>query len=316
MSASANGRPYFSQGAYNGLKNVTYFGNLSSVARRYPSSGLLAYLSIVDSYGEELDRENYTYHPTSKNVDLRWRGAIAGNIMDEWYSHLNNGRSEYEIDDNDWSDDWEIHDNVVLPYPDDNLYDVGYFSYDNMDRLSVFTKSGPDIAVSQEYSISYANNGNINYKTGIGTYGYGTVRPHAVSSINQAESEISRNSHNITYTDEGKISQINNTLSIIPKYRYYYYGPDAEKWKTVDCSYRINDQTSTATSKTTYYFGDYECIEKNNAIIEQYYLNNGVILIKKDGELNFYKAFCDRQGSILSVFDIDGNKVFDAYYDA
>ena len=52
-------------------------------------------------------------------------------------------------------------------------------------------------------------------------------------------------------------------------------------------------------------------------VTEQYFLDNGVILVKKDGELNFYKAFFDIQGSILSVYDIDsGEQVFRASYDA
>ena len=54
-----------------------------------------------------------------------------------------------------------------------------------------------------------------------------------------------------------------------------------------------------------------------SSVTEQYFLDNGVILVQKDGKLNFYKAFSDIQGSILSVYDIDsGEQVFRASYDA
>lgn len=51
-------------------------------------------------------------------------------------------------------------------------------------------------------------------------------------------------------------------------------------------------------------------------MLPNYFLENDVILIKKNGVLTQYKAFKDVLGSILVVVDKNGNHVFEATYDA
>ncbi len=308
----ANNTICYSQGSYNGLKDTKLFRNLVCNERLYPSTGLLAYRTIGFSDGNELDRINYSYSPATKNVEYRWRGPLTDAAQGEWNSYIQNGGSEYVIREGSWSADWLCNDNIALPKPNENYYKVDRFYFDNSDRLICTQNANSESDSEQE--IEYDSNGNITYKSGIGTYDYYGARPHAVSSISNPESNMTLDGQSTIYNDEGKISQItsnSSTYNII--YRYFTYGPDADKWKTIDCELTRGAITSTTTS---YYDGAYERVEKNNNVTEYYFIENDVILIKKNGALKAYKAFCDNQGSILSVFDEDGNKVFEASYDA
>ena len=210
-----------------------------------------------------------------------------------------------------------------MPEHNENYYPVENFEYDNLDRLWYVSKGTPENPGDwEEKEIQFDSNGNILNKTGIGSYKYNAVQPHAVSEIEPQTNESGTMNimpHHIEYNDEGKVSRIYRlpdqrfrANGPISSYIYYYYGPNTEKWESVDLK-SINERIITA--KTIYYFDNYEYVEDNSPY-EQYFLENGVILIKKDGQLNFYQAFCDNQGSILSDFDEEGNKVFDASYDA
>ncbi|MBR5763073.1 MAG: RHS repeat-associated core domain-containing protein [Bacteroidaceae bacterium] len=345
IKASANGKCYFRQGEYgeyDALINKTYFGNLVCKKRFYKHDGTTAYKTIGFSENEELDRINYSYK--NSNVECRWRGCITGDFKDEWQKYIDFGYG-WETDQDAWQEfiesndykygldpdpdynydysscGWEIHGDVVLPKPNKDLYTVEHFTYDYLDRLTAVSKDAPN-STFENIDIKYDVNGNIIYKTGIGSYKYNAVQPHAVSEIEPQTNESGTMHimpHNIEYNDEGKVSRIYRlpdqrfrANGPISSYIYYYYGPNTEKWKSVDLK-RINERIITA--KTIYYFDNYEYVEDNSPY-EQYFLENGVILLKKDGQLNFYQAFCDNQGSILSVFDEEGNKVFDASYDA
>ena len=326
VSASANGKCYFKQGEYNGLKKNTVFGNLTNTERFYNNNGLTAFLAIENKNDEDLDRINYTYYSDTNNVEYRWRGAVSNDIKKNYVNFIKNGGSEYNNTAPDWHSmpcEWEFYDGVIMPEHNENYYPVENFEYDNLDRLWYVSKGTPENPGDwEEKEIQFDSNGNILNKTGIGSYKYNAVQPHAVSEIEPQTNESGTMNimpHHIEYNDEGKVSRIyrlpdqrfrgNGPIS---SYIYYYYGPNTEKWESVDLK-SINERIITA--KTIYYFDNYEYVEDNSPY-EQYFLENGVILIKKDGQLNFYQAFCDNQGSILSVFDEEGNKVFDASYDA
>ena len=47
-----------------------------------------------------------------------------------------------------------------------------------------------------------------------------------------------------------------------------------------------------------------------------YYLDGDVIVIRQNGTFQAYQSFKDNLGSILSVVDENGSKVFSAEYDA
>ncbi len=88
----------------------------------------------------------------------------------------------------------------------------------------------------------------------------------------------------------------------------FFYGPDQERWYSAQ--YRDGNLV-----RSTIYAGDYEEVYENGDTRGYYYLDGNVIVIR-DGLFKPYLAFTDNLGSILSVFDEEGRKVFDASYDA
>ena len=88
----------------------------------------------------------------------------------------------------------------------------------------------------------------------------------------------------------------------------FFYGPDQERWYSAQ--YRNGNLV-----RSTIYAGDYEEVYENGDTRGLYYLDGNVIVIR-DGLFKPYLAFTDNLGSILSVFDEEGRKVFDASYDA
>ena len=177
------------------------------------------------------------------------------------------------------------------------------FGYDNLDRL-VSVKSG----TVETMKINYASNGNILFKTGIGNFSYDkNIRPHAVTEIENADGKIPGDALNTSFNDFGKIQLIEDAGKILRM--DFAYGPDQERWYS-ELSHNGTDV------RTTVYAGEYEKITENGNTREFYYLDGNTIAIKENGSIKTYLVFTDNLGSILSVMDENGAKVFDASYDA
>lgn len=174
------------------------------------------------------------------------------------------------------------------------------FGYDNLDRL-VSVKVG----TKETMHIKYADNGNITSKTGIGQYYYNSERPHAVSSVDNTEKLISTQDCTTQFNDLNKISSLqeNNKVMTID------YGPDFER------CFSTLMQGNTILRKVIY-MDDYEKVIANGVTREFYYLDGDVIVIRQNGTFHAYQSFKDNLGSILSVVDENGRKVFSAEYDA
>jgi len=84
--------------------------------------------------------------------------------------------------------------------------------------------------------------------------------------------------------------------------------PDCERWYS-----ELSKNGSDV--RTTVYAGEYEKVTENGVTREFYYLDN-TIAVKENDSIKTYLAFTGNLGSILSVMDEDGNKVFEASYDA
>lgn len=177
------------------------------------------------------------------------------------------------------------------------------FTYDNLDRL-ISVKSGQN----ETMKVDYAANGNILFKTGVGNYTYNKYdRPHAVMEVDNADNVISSDALNTPFNDFGKIQCIEDTGQDLRM--DFSYGPDQQRWLT-------SLYKSGNVIRTTLYVGDYEKIIENGVTREFYYLGDNVIVVRQDGNVKPYLAFTDNLGSILSVMDENGSKVFDATYDA
>lgn len=155
-------------------------------------------------------------------------------------------------------------------------------------------------------TITYASNGNISSKTGIGSYTYSdSTHPHALTSVNNNSSLIPTATQNVTYNEYGKVGSISeNGYSMS-----FIYGPDQERWKTV------LTQNGT-TKRTTIYADDYEKITEDGVTRQFYYLDDDVIgVITNGGTITFYKGWTDNQGTYVQLADHNYNVVFNAEYD-
>ena len=225
------------------------------------------------------------------------------------------------------------------------------FGYDSLDRLVSVSSGG-----EETMGMVYAPNGNILNKTGIGNYEYdASYKPHAVTAVENTGNKIPEGPLGTTYNDIGKIKRINfsmlsnletgnellkdtmtlgadpigpRTLSTMggisrpgnnwdvlgevitrPYIMDFLYGPDGARW------YSSLSNNGRVISSTVY-AGDYEKVTDHGVTREYYYLDGNTVVIKQDGVFKPYVAFTDNLGSILAVVDADGNKVFEASYDA
>ena len=178
-----------------------------------------------------------------------------------------------------------------------------YFGYDNMYRL-VSVKRGDD----ETMRVSYAPNGNILFKTGVGNFFYDkNVRPHAVTEVENADGKIPGEALTTSFNDFGKIELIDDAGKNLRM--DIAYGPDRQRW--------YSELSKNGTDiRTTVYAGEYEKVTENGKTREFYYLDGNTIAVRENGTVKTYLAFTDNLGSILSVMDENGAKVFDASYDA
>ena len=186
------------------------------------------------------------------------------------------------------------------------------FDYDNMDRLvSVYD----NMKKKYTMNMSYADNGNILNKSDVGTYTYNANgKPHAVISVSNDNNNITSNTVTTEFDVNGKIGRIYITNGA-GAYNYSY-GPDDEKWVTNSWT---RDRASGHNIEHIY-FGGYEKITVDDVITEQYFLENGVVVIsetvgRKDTSYKVYQTVTDNLGSIVGVYDEHHEVAFRARYD-
>lgn len=155
-------------------------------------------------------------------------------------------------------------------------------------------------------SVSYAANGNISSKTGIGTYTYGSSHPHAVAQVANTSGLVPTATQTILYNGFGKIETIEDNGYNMD----FTYGPDHQRWKTV-----LDNNGST--TRTTLYANDYERVTEGGVTRHFYFLDGGAVYVKQSGQSDKVYYICaDNLGSILKLVDTNGASVFEATYDA
>lgn len=187
--------------------------------------------------------------------------------------------------------------NPVYPFTTES------FTYDALDRLVATSKQ------NTQFNISYAANGNILSKSGVGDYSYSgnsAEQPHAVLSVTNSQGNISLDTLLTTFNDLGKISTIGQgSLETT-----FTYGPDMERWKSVTTD-------STATTRIVRYGADHERVTQGSTVRDLYYLGHDVIVMRQDsGAFTPLLTVTDNLGSIYYLNDASGNVKFSADYDA
>jgi YD repeat-containing protein len=152
------------------------------------------------------------------------------------------------------------------------------FYYDGSNRLTTVQHGTPAVTAM---SVSYAANGNISSKTGVGQYAYLPGKPHAVEYVDNTDGLISGNDQSIAYTAFGKASSITEMAGADSYGLEFTYGPDRQRWKTVL-------KKNGVAQKTTIFAGDYEKITENGVARQLYYLHGAdglaAVYVKQAGQ--------------------------------
>ena len=176
------------------------------------------------------------------------------------------------------------------------------FVYDNMNRLTAWDVSKNNVSQVNN-SINYnPTTGTITTKSDVGfTFNYGEEngKPHALTSISGKPDRIPNVAQTVTYTDFKKVKSI----SLGNKSLVLDYGVDEQRRKGV---FKEGNVTFTR-----YYSGNYEEeISLSGKVKKIHYISGGDglagIYINDDGNRSFYSAYCDYQGSLLALTDMNG----------
>ena len=176
------------------------------------------------------------------------------------------------------------------------------FVYDNMNRLTAWDVSKNNVSQVNN-SINYnPTTGTITTKSDVGfTFNYGEEngKPHALTSISGKPGRIPNVAQTVTYTDFKKVKSI----SLGNKSLVLDYGVDEQRRKGV---FKEGNVTFTR-----YYSGNYEEeISSSGKVKKIHYISGGDglagIYINDDGNRSFYSAYCDYQGSLLALTDMNG----------
>jgi len=313
MKMTADGKDVYQLASYDGLSTKTTFMTDISVTRTKDSNGYESEARIT-SYKLRFIKDPIIGPGPKEDPSI---GIQSNSLSDH-------GRPVVGGDEREFFQEYQIgtldrHDVSYDPLTDNLLARKRYggsvesFGYDNLDRLtSVSTSTATTVTgtgtLTEVMGITYAPNGNILSKTGVGDYTYNsTAKPHAVMAVDNTDGLIPSNALSTSFNILGLVSNIEDEDS--NRVMSFTYGPDLQRWSTTMSK---NGQIE----RRTVYMGNYESITEGGVIREFYYLDGGVIIIKQDGEFKPYLAFTDNLGSILSVVDENGEKVFDASYDA
>jgi RHS repeat-associated protein len=162
---------------------------------------------------------------------------------------------------------------------------------------------------------AYQNNGNILNKTDAGLYTYDQTKKNAVIKVTNPSNIISNNIQDITYTTFNSV----NTITEDNKELIFTYGADKQRRKTEFLNNGVLE-------KTTYYQGNYEEVENANGDITKiHYIAAGsglaaIHVVKEpngqNATENMYYAQTDYLGSILTLTNEQGLRVFEQNFDA
>jgi RHS repeat-associated protein len=194
---------------------------------------------------------------------------------------------------------------------------IEIFTYDNLNRLSAVNYYLNDVHVtSADKTISYNNYGNIVGKSGLADsifYGENGYGPHAVTSVWNTGTYSPLN-QSISYTAFDKAETITDTLSdgTLRKMQYVY-GLDQQRRESI--------YTEGSTTKTKYYFGDYEEVSDGTSTQKYFYIDAptglaGIYVIDGSGTGVLNYTFNDHLGSITEVINTSAGLITYQSFDA
>lgn len=192
------------------------------------------------------------------------------------------------------------------------------FTYNNaLDQLLTATNGG--IIDTTAYSA----NGNINKRSGIGTYSYDAAKIHAVTNINYTcgaphpKDSFLNKVYYTPFNQPDSIVEQNMRVGVSGNQyysTYFTYGPDYLRTKMIL-------KQGGAVKSTRYYVGNYEkLIDSAGTTRHLVYISggNGLCAIASTigSATTMYYVFTDHLGSILKMTDSLGNTVGEQSFDA
>lgn len=180
------------------------------------------------------------------------------------------------------------------------------FTYtDGLNRLNTVSMNG---VLKQNFT--YKPNGNIETKTGLGSYYYEhATKTHAVTGIDNTDNVVTNAPQDISYTSFNKVASIIENEG--DKNLQYLYGPDQQRRRTV--------YTNGSLQKTTYFIGSYEKEISNGITKELHYIGGGdglaAVYIKTNGTGKLYYILTDHLGSIQYICNESGGKLEEMSFD-
>lgn len=186
-----------------------------------------------------------------------------------------------------------------------NLTEDFTYGTDNLYRLKT-SQIGAAIK-----TVNYTANGNILNKTDYGNYFYSGTKINAVTSVDNTTGIINATSDQvITYTPFSKTSVITENNDRLQ----YTYGPDYARKKSVLTN------TGGTVLQTIIYADNYEKNTVNGVTYETHYINTPdgltAINVRTNGVDAMYYVHTDHLGSITSIYNANGTKVYAQNFDA
>ena len=181
---TANGEIIYNLKSYTGLFTETGFYKWNSIERLKDENGYEKSATLVK--GPNLTVITIPYNPKDENGDSQMALNSLGIVLPKF-------RKGTVVDWHEVSYD-SITGNLLARQRNGKSVEV--FEYDDLDRLvSVNTSTAESVTQTGELTevmhLSYASNGNILSKTGVGNYNYSvSSKPHAVKSVDNTDGLI------------------------------------------------------------------------------------------------------------------------------
>lgn len=182
------------------------------------------------------------------------------------------------------------------------------FTYDNLDRLTSTTVTG-----QSTINMDYASNGNIQSKTGTGTFVYDPTKVHAVKQVLSNNGTINTGTQVVNYNTSNLVSSISEVVGSSTLSASFSYGPD-------DSRKIMTEFTDGNLTKTTKYLGLYEEIIDATSTLKYHYIPGPdgllAVYILSGGKNPFYYVAKDHLGSITHLIAANGTIADEINYDA
>lgn len=291
----------YSYDEYGNVKTINYPSGFS-ITNTYDSKGYLK--SVVESSNSSL-----VFRADESNAFGQLTKYTLGNgvTTDKYYDDYGNLNDEisgivqhlYYIHNNQ-TGNLEIRGDVY-----NDLYET--FEYDDINRL---TEADGGLTLGP-CNVTYENNGNISFKTGIGHYTYDNAKINGVTSIDNLYNAISLETQEVEYTPFDRAESITENGYKV----FFTYGPEYDRRKSV-----LTHQGQVKAVR--FYSGNYEIYtDENNDTYEIHYIPGGdgvcAIYVQKNGETGkLYYVYKDHLGSIVKLTNNLGVVVLEQSFDA